>query len=131
MPYQWVEHTAELELQIEAESEERVFHDALRAFAEVTGDGGHGDPVGCEIALECSDRGGLLVQWLDELVYRAETGDLVPDAVESLELGRGGLRAVVRAHRDAPRHFVKGVTYHRLAFERHENGFRATVVLDV
>ena len=76
-------------------------------------------------------RPDLLAQWLDELVYRAETEDLVPEDAERIELTERGLLATVRCHHGRPRHLVKGATYHRLAFEPSDGGFRATVVLDV
>jgi SHS2 domain-containing protein len=73
----------------------------------------------------------LLVDWLDELVYLAETESLVPDEVSRLELSDRGVVATVQCHRGSPRHLVKGATYHRLTFERTPRWFRATVVLDV
>jgi SHS2 domain-containing protein len=131
MTYAWVDHTAELELRINAPTEAAVYEDALRAFGELAGDERAADRVAFDVELEAPDRAALLVRWLDELVFRAETQDLVPDEVERLELGDGRLAATVRASRGAPRHLVKGVTYSGLAFEPEDGGYRATVVLDV
>lgn len=138
MSYRWVEHTAELELHIEAANQCAVFTDALLALAELIGDAppdtGDAPPdttVAREVALSARDLAGLLAAWLDELVFLIETEDLVPDSVERLELDGTTLAATVRGHRGRPRHLVKGVTYHELAFERVIEGFRATVVLDV
>lgn len=129
--YRWVEHTSELELEIEARSEAAVFAQSLRAFAELVGDAHSGERVAREISLHGADRAVLLARWLDELEFLAETEDLVPETVEALSLDERGLRATVRAHRGRPRSVVKGVTYHRLAFERHRDGYQATVILDV
>jgi protein archease len=131
MGYRWVEHTAEVGLEIEAPTSEAIFDDALHALGELIGDGSRGDPVACEIFVAGREPAVLLAGWLDELVYRAETEDLVPDDVERIELGEQGVRATVRCHRGSPRHLVKGVTYHQLAFEPTDRGFRATLVLDV
>jgi SHS2 domain-containing protein len=143
MTYRWVDHTAELELHIAAPDEAAVFAEALRAFRDLVGDGRRdgrpderpdgrrGEPLSFDVELDSSDRATLLVRWLDELVYRAETEDLVPDAVERLELSDDGLAATVRGYRAEPRHVVKGVTYHALQFARGADGYRATVVLDV
>lgn len=132
MGYRWVDHTAELELLLDGATQAQVFADALAALAELLGEGPHGrDDVVFELTAAAPDRATLLAGWLDELVFRAETEQLVPDAVEQLELGDGALRARVRAHRGEPRHVVKGVTYHRLTFERIDGGYRARVVLDV
>lgn len=131
MGHRWVDHTADLELRLDAATEGQVFEDALTALAELLRDGGGGDAVVFETTATAPDRAALLAGWLDELVFRAETEQLVPDAVERLELDADGLRALVRAHRGHPRHVVKGITYHRLSFEPVEGGYRATVVLDV
>jgi SHS2 domain-containing protein len=129
--HRWAEHTAELELHLEAASEEQVFVEALEALAELLGDGTEGEKVTFDVDLEAADDAALLAAWIDELVFRAETEDLVPDRIERLSLARGRLVARVCAHRAAPRHVVKGTTYHRLALTREDGGFRACVVLDV
>ena len=131
MSHHWLEHTAELELQLDAASETGVFREALEALGELIGDGAFGKAVSREIVVAASDRAALLVGWLDELVFLAETEDLVADAVERLELDGDTLTATVRAHRGQPRHLVKAATYHDLVFERAGGGFTATVVLDV
>lgn len=84
-----------------------------------------------EVAVSSPERATLLARWLEELVYLAETEDLVPEQVERMDLFENRLVATVRGHRGAPRHLVKGATYHRLAFEPAADGFRATMVLDV
>jgi SHS2 domain-containing protein len=131
MSYTWIEHTAEVELHIEAECERGVFADALAAVAELIEDGAADVSVLRELALAARDRAALLAAWIDELIYLAETEDLVPDGVDRLELQGDSLAATVRGHRGQPRHLVKGATYHELAFERAGEGFRARVVLDV
>jgi SHS2 domain-containing protein len=131
MGYRWVEHTGELELEIEAATEEGVFGDAVSAIAELLRDDGRGAPVDREVAVSGRERAVLLVAWLDELVYLAETESLVPEEAAQIELSDRGVVASVRCHRGNPRHLVKGATYHRLAFEPTQSGFGATVVLDV
>jgi protein archease len=135
MSYCWVEHTSELELHIEAASEEAVFEQALEALGGMVGDGcadeSESESISREVVVAAGDRAALLAAWLDELVYLIETEDLVPDGVERLELVGERLVARVRAHRGQPRHLVKGVTYHELTFQATGEGFSARVVLDV
>lgn len=133
MSYRWVEHTAELQLEIDAPTEEAVFADALAALGELLVEDAlsqPGDVVSLEVTLAGTDRALLLADWLDELVFHAETEGLVPVGVERIELN-GSLTAVIRAFRAASRPLVKGITHHGLAFDRAGAGFRATVVLDV
>lgn len=131
MSHRWVDHTAELELRLDSPTETAVFEDALTALSELLRDGSGRGGTSFEVEIQAGDRATLLANWLDELVYRAETEDLVPDRVEHLSLEGDALHAQVRARRGQPRHLVKGVTYHRLSFDDADDGYRATVVLDV
>jgi SHS2 domain-containing protein len=129
--FRWVDHTAELELEIEAPSEEAVFSEALAALADLVGDGG-GPSVTREVEVAADDGALLLVEWLSELVYLSELEELVPERIAALELTEGRLRATVQGHRGRPRHLVKAVTLHRLELTGDDDaGWRARVVLDV
>jgi SHS2 domain-containing protein len=129
--FRWVDHTSELELEIEAPSEETVFAEALTALAELVGDGG-GPPVSREVEVAANDRALLLVEWLSELVYLSEIEEFVPERIAAMELAEGTLRATVLGHRGRPRHLVKAVTLHRLELTGDDDaGWRARVVLDV
>src|SRR5919197_5279807 len=75
--YRWVEHTAELELQIEAASPEALFADALDALAELIRQDGAGESARFAVDLTAADPATLLADWLGELVYLAETQDFV------------------------------------------------------
>jgi SHS2 domain-containing protein len=129
--FRWVDHTAELELEIEAPSEEAVFEEALAALAELAGDA-DGPQTTREIEVEAPDPALLLVEWLSELIYLSETEQLVPERVAALELVDGKLRATVIGRRGKPSHLVKAVTLHRLELRPDAKvGWRARVVLDV
>ncbi len=131
MAYRWVEHTAEMEMEIEAPTEEAVFVEALHAFAELLGDERSSGGVSRKVTVDGRQRAVLLVEWLNELVYLVEAEHLVPEEVGPIELSDRALVATVHCHCGNPRHLVKGATYHRLGFERTQSGFRARVVLDV
>jgi SHS2 domain-containing protein len=128
--YEWREHTAELELVIHADSEHALFEDALRAYAELV-ERGDGEPARHEVHAEATDRATLLAAWLEELIFLAEAHDFVPERTASLELEPTRLTASIEGRRDAPAHLVKAVTYHHLAVERRDGGWRGCVVLDV
>jgi SHS2 domain-containing protein len=128
--YRWVDHTAEVELEIDARSERDVFADALAALAELMGAAGEGDELR-SVEVHAPDRPALLAAWLEELVFLAETEGFEPLGLESLELGGESLRATVRGRLGAPPPLVKAVTYHRLAFAPAGSGYSARVVLDV
>jgi SHS2 domain-containing protein len=129
--YRWVEHTAELQLELEAPTEEALFVDALAAFAELVGRERAGEPAVHDVRASAPDRAALLAEWLGELVFLAETQDFVPERATALELSDGELRARVEGRRGSPAHLVKSVTYHGLELRRDGQGWRARVVLDV
>jgi protein archease len=133
--YRWLEHTAELGLLIEAASDEDVFREALAAFTELIGDGDtrERERLDVPVALRAATVADLLVAWLEELVFLADTERLVPDEAHELRLeaGEPELRAIVRGSRGAPRPIVKAVTYHGLEFAREGGRSRAHVVFDV
>jgi SHS2 domain-containing protein len=129
--YEWVEHTAEVELHVEAGSREDVFAEALAAFAELVSRDDGGDRAEHEVTVEAQDDATLLAEWLGELVFLAETDDFVPERVERLELDGTRLRALVAGHRGRPAHLVKAVTYHGLELAHNGGVWRAKVVLDV
>jgi SHS2 domain-containing protein len=129
--YRWVEHTAEVELEIEAPSEREVLADALAALAELLGFAGLSGEERREVSVSAADRPALLASWLEELVWLAESEGFVAMQLESLDLGGESLRATVAGGLGAPPPLVKAVTYHRLAFELTAQGYFARVVLDV
>jgi len=92
--YRWVDHTAELELAIEAASERDVLADALAALAELLGVGGGGAQAAARrsLSVHATDRPALLAAWLEELVFLAESQGFVATRVVSLELDDSGWR---------------------------------------
>ena len=132
--YRWIDHTGELELHVEADSERAVLEEATRALSELLHrdeESVDGEAVTHEVTIEADDRAVLLAAWLEELVFLAETEATIPEGVRFEVLDGSGLRAHVDRRRGRPPHLVKAVTYHRLTFDPHGDGWRATVVLDV
>jgi SHS2 domain-containing protein len=140
--YRWLEHTAELELELEAASEHEVLSDALDALRELLeGNGAAVSPERSGIHPEhlerravratAGDRPALLAAWLEELLFLSECEGFIPLTVEEISLEERAVGAVVAGHLGEPRPLVKAVTYHRLQFEPSERGYRARVVFDV
>jgi SHS2 domain-containing protein len=127
--YEWRSHTAEVELYLEALSEEEVFAEAADAFGRLIELDPGGEPADHELELEAPDRGGLLVNLLEELIYLADTEGFVPDRAE-VELNRQ-LRARLSGRRTEVDPLVKAATYHGLEFARRGDTWQARVVLDV
>jgi len=132
--YAFVDHTAELQLEIEAPSRAAVFSDAVLALGDLLA--GDLRPDGArqtrQLSVRAADDPVLLAAWLDEIVFVAETEGLVPLRAERLDVGTGEVRGAVSfVEGVAPPHLVKGVTYHDLALFRDGETWRARVILDV
>jgi SHS2 domain-containing protein len=132
--YRWVDHTAELELQLEAATEEGIFAEGLAALGELLGErssGAPGDPARHEVSASAPDRPTLLAEWLSELLFLAETEQFIPERIDAFDLSGDQLEATVSGTRASPPHLVKAVTYHRLEMHEQDETWRARVVLDV
>jgi SHS2 domain-containing protein len=132
--YHWVEHTGELEVAIEAENETEVFEQGFEAMRDLLRSEVAAPPAAGErmrVSLTAGDRPALLADWLSELAFLAESEGFVPERIDSIELDGNRLTAELLGVRGDPPHLVKAATYHRLALERGESGWRAKVVLDV
>jgi SHS2 domain-containing protein len=78
----------------------------------------------------------LLVEWLQELVYLADTAGLVPERITgmALEAGPGeepSLEATVEGPVGVARPLVKAVTYHRVELRESNGSWRARATFDV
>jgi SHS2 domain-containing protein len=130
--YRFVEHTGELELELEAATEAGVFAAAAAALRELlAGEDEHGPVERHTVALSAPDRAALLADWLSELVFLAETEGFVPERVPELALSETALTATVEGRRGSPPHLVKAVTYHELQLAPTNGGWRGKIVLDV
>jgi len=160
LTYRFLDHTADVGLEIEAPSLAALFAEAAAAFTDtltVREEVRAVDEVRVELTADALDE--LMIEWLDELNFRFETeGLLVAEVaveIESRESRResgwhlekpsgdkgspGGwhLSAVVRGEAYEPeRHpvkvLIKAVTYHRLEVrETVGGGWFARVIFDL
>jgi len=128
--HEWRDHTAEVELQLEAANEGTLFAEAAAAFGEYVERSSGGEPARHEVALEARDRASLLVELLEELIYLADTEGFVTDR-GLLVLDGPRLTGTLEGRRTEIAPIVKAATYHDLAYERRGEAWHAHVVLDV
>lgn len=85
-----MDHTAELELEVQAPTEQAVFVEATAALGELLAedpdDARDAPPARREVSAQASDRPALLAAWLEELVFLAETEGLQPGAWKAYDL---------------------------------------------
>lgn len=133
--YEVLEHTADVGLRAHAPDVTSLFEQATRGLCEIAGiwQDGLGTPV--EIDVEARDREGLVVDWLNEVLYVHDARNVAVCSVEvdvaSEERARG--RITVRPLGEGAQTAiqVKAVTYHQLEVRETTSGWSATVFFDI
>lgn len=121
-------------MRIEAETLPALFEEAARGLADLLAEDAAGPPTRAaeHVVLSSKDRDALLVDWLNELVYRGEVDKCVYAEVKIDRIDESGLEATIRGREPhAPRTAVKAATWHGLRVRAKDGGFEARVVLDV
>ena len=127
-------HTAEVRLRVRAPDFPALAAEAGRALAalEVGGEVPRATGDARQIVLRAADQGALLVDWLNELIYLAETerwvaAEFAPERGGALELRMRvrGARVEIAPSR------VKAATHHGLEVRTTPGGVEAEVVFDV
>jgi SHS2 domain-containing protein len=133
------EHTADVGVHVTAPTLEQLFAEAGRAVAALIIE----NPELIEprqivtIELEAESLEGLLVDWLNELIYRFETEHLLfRDFSIVLNEDPRRLQAECRGEpvdwsRHEPRYELKAVTYHQLRVVKTPTGWEADVIVDI
>ena len=130
----FVDHTSEIGLQVRAGSFPELLAEAGRGLArlmlrEVPAEA---EGEAREIEVSAHDRESLLVDWLNEILYIAETGLWIPLEIELLEATDTRLRVRARGVTvEVSPSLVKAATFHGLEVVETADGVSAEVILDV
>jgi len=132
--FQEVSHTADVAFRIHGSDFRTFLIHAARGVTQLMGTAGHGADGSIEkrVELTAFDRESLLVDWLSEILYWAETEQILFQEFNILKLTDSQLTAVFRGRRQSQLNSVpKAVTYHNLEIVQTPDGLHATIVLDV
>ncbi len=150
--FEILDHTADVGIRAQGASLEELFEQASRGLAEIIGiwkpasapeRKGPLHPEQIVIDLDAGDLGGLLVDWLGEIVYLADVKEGFLTHVEAKAVSEAG-DAEARGCTAAGRLWleprvgeqmegtaVKAITYHRLKVAPTLTGWMAEVYVDV
>lgn len=131
--YQEIDHTADLALRVWGRSLPDLFIGAARGMNALMADLGDLAPAESrEIRLEAWDHESLLVNWLNELLFLAETERLlfVDYRIESLT-GTTLVAHVRGARALITKAVVKAATYHDLCLVHDDAGWSTVITFDV
>ncbi|HYY44330.1 MAG TPA: archease [Actinomycetota bacterium] len=135
MGFEILEHTADVGIRATSDTLSGVFEEAAAGLLEITGARRTAGGRPHSVHLVADDVEGLLVDWLNEILFLQDSRDQVITGIEIDDLSETSLRATIYT---APRGSemlegtqVKAVTYHQLAVERTDHGWVAEVFVDV
>ena len=140
--YELLEHTADVGIRARGPTLEAAFEQATEGLADVLGalapgwSPGGSEPGGAvAVQVAADDPGGLLVDWLSEVLWLQEVRQAKVAGVRVGRVGDGTAAGWVAFSGDGPAPdgtFVKAVTYHRLRVEPDPGGgWLIEVYLDV
>ena len=132
--FEEIEHTADWALRVQGQDLAGLFVNAARGMSSLLVQELAEIPIEVEkhFELEADDAESLLVNWLSELAYWAETEGIVFGEFELYHVTPTHLQAAVRGgHMSDLQKHIKAVTYHNLEIVEADDGLEATVVFDV
>jgi protein archease len=129
--------TADLAISATAGSLEGLFAAAAAGLFSLLADPSSVRPVAKRtVTAEAGDSVGLLIAFLNELLFLHESEDWLMASASVTALSPTHVEAVIAGEPIDPRrhqiqHHVKAVTYHRASVLRTDRGWTATVIVDV
>ena len=139
-PFEILEHTADIGLAIRGATLEELFENAAWGTAEILGaharepDRESRPVAGPALNARAEDLEGLLVAWLDEVLFALEQSGRCLSHVEVLKVTQDeaeGNLLVVPCPGPKEGTELKAATYHQLAVQPEQDGWAATVYFDV
>lgn len=137
MPYELIDHTADLGLRISATDPAELFTTAAMAlFEQIADTTGLAGSETLTLTVEGGDWADLMVNWLRELLYLWSGDGLLISQVTIGEISENRLCAALLAdryqsERHSIRNEIKAVTYHQIEVRAVETGWTAQVIFDV
>jgi SHS2 domain-containing protein len=132
--FEEIEHTADWALRVRGAGLPELLSHAARGMSSLLVPDLAAIPADVErqVELDALDAESLLVGWLGELAYWAESELLVFGEYDLAEVSPTHLRAALRGGRvPGLQKHIKAVTYHNLKIVATEDGLETTVVFDV
>jgi len=133
--FEEVSHTADLEIRVYAQDLESLFKEAANGMFSLCGIEGREKGISSvkqSISLEAMDYEGLLILFLEELLYRL-TEDYMYFEVEKIDIvSEYSLKAKLSGTQiKTYQRDIKAVTYHNLNIQRTDDGYSVNIVFDI
>ena len=135
MTYRFLDHTADIAVEVESGTLERLFEEAGLATMEVNADLKAVEPRMCvQIALENKDPERLLFDFLEELIFLKDSKRMILSEF-SIKIDGGKLRCKACGEKIGQKTRmgvdVKAVTYHKFSLKNEGKRWKAFFILDI
>ncbi|MCA9979070.1 MAG: archease [Anaerolineales bacterium] len=134
LPFEIVDHTADWAVRVYGRTLAELFIHAAQGMTSLMV--ANPDAIishkTLQIELDAYDAESLLVDWLTELAYWAETAQMVGQSFEITSISPTHLSAAVHGGKaDELQKHIKAVTFHNLEIINVKDGLEVTIVFDV
>ncbi len=132
--YEILEHKADLKIKAFGKTKKELFFNMLLAVSEsLRIETGSGEKIIHKIKISSPDLHALLVDFLSEALYLAQTNKEIYDNVKFIKFADTELKAELSGQRvERFREDIKAVTYHDLDVHQKKDGtWETTVLFDV
>lgn len=135
--FEFIEHTADIGIAAYGADLKQVFTNTARGlFSLVTESDTVSEKNIYHIHVNATDRDALLVNWLNELIYRYEAKEILfhrftINTLTDTELKATGYGEKIDLAKHELKIQVKAATYHMLKIEQNKDGWKSQVIFDV
>ncbi len=135
--FEIIDHTADIGITCYGSDIKQLFANAaLGLFSLITELADIRENIQREVILSSRDREGLLVAWLNELLYIFDMEHVVFtrfefDLLEENRLQARCLGNKINLEKQPMKREVKAATYHMLSIDETNNGYKAQIIFDI
>ena len=135
--FEIIDHAADIGIIVYGTGIEELFSNAaLALFNLITEPQGVEEKLHLDLEVSSEDRDGLLVEWLNELIYLFDAKHILFKRFDIESLTHNQLKATCHGESfDPVKHKikigVKAATYHMLKIDRSGDGCKAQIILDI
>lgn len=138
IPYEIIEHTADVGLKVNGTTLKELFENAASGMFYIVAHkkSSSNKHKKIQIKKEVEDFEELLVDWLSELLYIFDSQKILFSNFKILELNNSGVIGEAFGEKIDPskntlQTEIKAVTFHGLKIEEDKNGFSCKIIFDV
>lgn len=136
MPFKFLEHTADVKIEVNAENIEEAFKDCFYALKNSIFEDEVKEKISKEIKIGGDDLKSLLYNFLEEFLYLLDAEDFLLSKIKSIKVDKENLELIAEVLGDSASDYdftneVKAITYSEMLFEKKEDNYKIQFVLDV